>query len=73
MEMDGHIGRQGYAAFRLLPYITRFDKEELQRLLQTRHDEDSEDDDDDYFDDQDMTLSNKRLFIKTNPTNCIRD
>jgi len=53
MEMDGHIGRQGYAAFRLLPYITRFDKKELQRLLQTRHDEDSEDDDDDYFDDQD--------------------
>jgi len=53
MEMDGHVKRQGYAAFRLLPYITRKDKKILEKLVRDNPDENSDDEDDDYFDDKD--------------------
>jgi transposase InsO family protein len=56
MEMVGHIGRQGYAAFRLLPYITCFNKKALQKLLRDKPEENSDDNDDDYFDDSDDNL-----------------
>ncbi len=51
--MDGHVKRQGYAAFRLLPYITRKDKKILEKLVRDNPDENSDDEDDDYFDDKD--------------------
>jgi hypothetical protein len=52
-ELDGHIRRQGCAAFRLLPYITRADTDILRMLARREAEENSDDDDDDYFDDKD--------------------
>lgn len=52
-EMDGHVMRQAYAAFRLLPYITRSNKRIIARLAEYDIGENSDDNDDDYFDDQD--------------------
>ena len=53
MELDGQIMRQGFAAFRLLPYVTRHDRKILEGLVPNHSDENSDDDDDDYFDDKD--------------------
>jgi len=53
-EMDGTNMRQGFAAFRLLPYITRLDSRILTQLAQDNYN--SDDNDDDYYDDRDADL-----------------
>ena len=52
--MDGTNMRQGFAAFRLLPYITRLDSRILTQLAQDNYN--SDDNDDDYYDDRDADL-----------------
>jgi hypothetical protein len=52
-ELDGHIKRQGYAAFRLLPYITRHDNRILEMLALDNPEDDDDESEDDYFGDED--------------------